>query len=153
MAAPQQPVVRLDRSMEFSTIHGDRLVGDPHHNVFFYQRGLPYGPDEVLLHDHPEVEGDPKKKALAERLLKQAAKRGPSTMANSPAEKGKSEVNLTAWAMGEQDVVWQEVTNAIARRFSVRVNNKTDALELLMAERIVTRDQLSEEHLKLFEDA
>jgi hypothetical protein len=151
-AAPQQAIVRLDRSRDYSTVHGDRLVGDPHYNVHFYQHGLPYGPDERLLFDHAEVQGDPKKKALAEKLIKRAAKKGPSTLADSGGPTTEGPVNLVAWAMGEQDVVWQDVTNAIARRFSVRVANKTDALELLMSEHVVAKDQLSDEFAKLFED-
>lgn len=158
MATPQQPPkVRLDKSRAFSTVHGDRPTGDPHAAVFYYQNELPYGADEVLLPDHPEVQGNPKLKDMAERLLKRAAKAAkgkPSTLANSggaatPGDEGG--INLSAWARGEQDVVWQELVNAISARFSVRVGGKLAALELLLEEQVVTFDDLSVEHKSIIE--
>jgi hypothetical protein len=159
LATPQQPPkVRLDKSRTFSTVHGDRPAGDPHANVSYYQDGLPYGGDEVLVSDHPEVQADPKKKELAERLLKRATKQAKnkvSTMANSggPVSVATEEggVNLSAWARGEQDVVWQELVNAISARFSVRVGGKHAALELLLEEQVVTFDDLSVEHKSIIE--
>ena len=157
-APQQQPIVRLDKSRDFATVHGDRPPGDPHLNVGFYQNGLPYNYEEKLIADHPEVERDPKKKELAEKLLKRAAKQAKNKVATAEnsgdplnLNDPKAPVNLSAWARGEQDVVWQEVTNAIARRFAVRVGNKRDALELLLEEKIVAKNDLSDEHLKLLD--
>lgn len=152
MATPQQPViVRLDRSREYSTIHGDCPPGDPHHRVSFYQQGLPYGPDEVLLHEHAEVQTDPVKKERAERLMKRAAKTRKA--GGDPANPSEKEaINLASWARGEQELTWQEVTNAIAQRFSKRVKDKIGALECLIEERVVAFGDLSAAHAQLLGD-
>lgn len=43
--------LRLDKSRDFSTIHGERNPGDPHYYVHAMQDGLPFGADDFLVPD------------------------------------------------------------------------------------------------------
>lgn len=166
----ETPQVRMDKSRTFSTIHGDRLDGDAHQFVHFYQDGLPFDAKGILIPDHPDVLKDPKLQALAERKMEKAAKSKP--VARKPEADGLAgddvdetedgdvdgdddgagdddPINLTDWAQGKQKLEWQLVTNAIAQRFHVRVGSKTHAIELLLKEGVVSKGDLSGEHAKL----
>lgn len=159
MTTAPQPVVRLDKSKDFSTVHGERLKDDRHAKVFYYQDGLPFGADERLIADHPDVLEEPtgKLKERVEILQRQALKRQASQPGDTvdedgePGETAPAEVNLSAWAQGEK-FPWQSVSNAIARRFARRVMNKRDAIELLIAEHVVSVDKLSADFKKLLQD-
>ena len=162
MEKPQQQetkaIVRLDRSRDYATVHGDRRPGDPHHQVHFYQYGLPFDAHGILIDDHPEVTGDPKKTAAAEKLMKRAAKVrieepvGDATdeILDGEGEDGDEPVlNLEMWARGEQKWPWQKVSDAIAGRFAKRVTDKRGAVELLIEERVVSAGALSPDLRKL----
>jgi hypothetical protein len=160
------PQVRMDKSRTFATVHGDRLAGDTHQNVHFYQDGLPFDAKGMLVADHPEVVSNDKLMALVERKMKKAQKAAPVENLTAPAGDGDDDevdgdsddgdkagadepINLSSWARGEQKLEWQLVTNAIGQRFSVRVGSKLHAIELLLKEGIVTKGDLSREHQKL----
>jgi hypothetical protein len=161
MEKPQQEtkaIVRLDKSRDYATVHGDRRPGDPHHEVHFYQYGLPFNAHGILLADHPEIEADPKKTAAMEKLMKRAAKVkveapvGDATdeILDGEGEDGdKPDLNLEMWARGEQKWPWQQVSDAIAARFAKRVTSKKDAAELLVEERVVSIGSLSDDLRKL----
>lgn len=162
MEKPQQEtkaIVRLDKSRDYSTVHGERRPGDPHHAVHFYQYGLPFDAHGILLVDHPEIADDPKKAAAVEKLMKRAAKvkvEAPGDAAldaiiNGEDEGGddKPELNLEMWARGEQRWPWNQVSDVICARFSKRVTDKKGAIEVLLEERVVTLGALSAEHRKL----
>ena len=160
------PIVRMDRSRDFASVHlGERTDNDPHKDVFFYQDSLPYSSQGALLWQRAEVMDNPKLKAKAERLLKRALKlrlEAPGDDADDEddedediekeeeIEEGPLKVNLTEWAAGK-DFQWQEVSNAIARRFFKRVNNRRAALELLVEEKVIAVAGLSKAHRKLLE--
>lgn len=155
MEKPQQDttsVVRLDRSRDYSTIHGERRQDDPHYGVAFYQFGLPFDAHEELIADHAEIKADPRKQAVVEKLMKKAAKvkkEAPGDAASELLGEGDEdsddtpELNLAMWARGEQKWPWQQVSDAIAARFSKRVTDKKGAAEVLIEERIVSVGQLS----------
>jgi hypothetical protein len=162
MEAPQQEtvaIVRLDKSRDYSTIHGERRPDDPHYAVYYYQYGLPFDAHGILLHDHPEVKGDPRKQAAVEKLMKRAAKvkkEAPGDavdelLSRDESDDGddKPELNLEMWARGEQKWRWQEVSDAIAARFSKRVTDKKGAVEVLLEEKVVPLGALSSELRKL----
>lgn len=166
-APPEVPAVRMDKSRDFATVHGERVPGSPHANVHFYQNGLPFDSQGILIHDHDDFELGKDKpsahalmiRARAENLIQKAAKRvkpaGESGVAaeDEIEEDGdKGPANLEQWARGEVRVPWPEVTQAIARRFSKRVSNKRDAIELLVVERVVAKGELSDEHRKLIDE-
>jgi len=147
--------VYLDRSRDFSTIHGDITNGDPHHGIAAYQDGLPFNHSDELLYDHPEVQTDPNKLKKADRLINRAQKLLDRARSAEPAEEieddddpdqAEGPVNINAWARGIADWPWQEITNFIARKYSKRVKDKHDALELLLNEKAVTLAQLSPKH-------
>lgn len=161
MEKPQQEtkaIVRLDRSRDHSTIHGERRPDDLHYNVYFYQYGLPFDAHGILIDDHPEIEADPRKKAAMEKLMKKAAKvkiTAPGDAALDALLDGEEEsddtpdLNLEMWARGEQKWPWQQVSDAIAARFSKRVTDKKGAVEVLIEERIVSIGALSAELKRL----
>ena len=164
MSSPQ---VRMDKSREYSTVHGERPPDDPHAGIHFYQDGLPFDAHGILVADHPELQGDSKQatklRELVERKMKKASKvaaveeKSPNALADDDEPEDDQEpevdetepVNLEAWARGEQKVIWNEVSQAIARRFSRRVGGKKDALEFLIEEKVVMLSNLSVEHQKL----
>jgi hypothetical protein len=79
-AAPEMapPRVRMDRSRTFSTIHGDRPPGDPHHGVAYRQDGIPCDGEGYFLFDHPDMkkpgkDGDHARK-MAQKHIARALK-------------------------------------------------------------------------------
>jgi hypothetical protein len=151
-----QVVVRMDRSRDYSTIHGERPAGDRYANVHFFQDKMPFDSRGVLLPDHPDVLENEELKKKVERLLKNAAKAKIAAPGDADADSNGEEgekipVNLEAWARGESDWPWLEVTQAIARRYSRRVMNRRDALELLVSEKAVAAADLSPANKKLLE--
>lgn len=166
MTETQAPLVRMDRSRDFATCHGERTPDSEHATLHFIQSGLPFDSEGVLITDHAFFEPDkqnPSKRALmlrerAEKLIQTAAKQSRPRVEGEPetadetadeANGSRGSANLESWARGEARVPWQEVTQAIARRFSVRVANKQGAIELLLKERVVNMAELSDEHRKL----
>ena len=153
-------IVRVDRSRDFSTVHGEMRPDDPHYRVAFYQYGLPFDAHGILLADHPEIAADERKQQAVAKLMKRAAKvekKAPgdavdqllSREDDEGEDNDKPELNLVMWARGEQKWKWQEVSDAIAARFSKRVVDKKGAIEVLLEEKIVTRNDLSNEHNRL----
>lgn len=152
------PQVRMDKSSDYTTVHGERMVGDPHHSVHYFQDRLPYDARGFLIPDHPDILGDENLKKRAEKLLKAASKQkraapGDAAVAGEEAEGDGDDkpVNLEVWARGEDDWPWQQVTNAIARKFARRVSNKRDALELLVTEKVIAPGDLSVANKKLLD--
>jgi hypothetical protein len=161
-------VVRMDRSRDFATVHGDRVAGDPLVSVFFFQDQLPYSAQGILLWDHPLVQKDQALIKRAAKLLRRAVKlrqQDPEDDEDDDNddededdedeeeqdEYGPAPVNFKKWAAGLQEVQWQEVSNAIARKYFKRVKNKHDALELLVAEGEISAGALSKANRKLLE--
>jgi len=130
-----------------------------------------------LLSEHPiltaETPEAAKLRRKVERRLEKLAKAKPIARASdtdAPADDDEDEdrdeverddededddgpqpVNLEAWAKGEEEVQWNEITQAIAARYHKRVSNKKDALELLIEERVVSAGALSSKHRKTLE--
>lgn len=167
MTEATAPVVRMDRSRAFGTVMGERTPDSEHHALHFIQNGLPFDSEGVLITDHVFFEADkqhPSKLALAlreraEKLIQKASKSAQPRIEGEPApdgeeieEKQEGPANLEAWARGEVRVEWQEVSQAIAKRFGRRVSKKQDAIELLLEEKVVAKANLSEEHRKLVDE-
>jgi hypothetical protein len=161
----------MDRSKDFSTVHGERAPGDPDAKTHFLQNGLPFDINGHLLFDHADFElakGDDcskqakKLRDLAELKLKKASKGKPvvpSSDTDAPSEAGEEvgaqtdiddddeaepeEVNLEAWMRGEAEYQWNLVTQQIARRYKRRVSNKGDAIEFLFKEKLVPKSEIS----------
>lgn len=160
----------LDKSRDYGTVHGDRGPGDPDAGVHFVQDGLPLNAQGHLVVDHVSLQGETKQaiklREIAERKLKKATKVQQRVEAKESDVASEDDgvidegdpddqdpVNLDAWARGEQRVEWNEVTQTIAQRYKKRVNSKIDALEFLIAEKVVSFEQLSPPHQKLMRNA
>jgi hypothetical protein len=167
MSQEQEVQVRMDKSRDYATVHGERIPGDPHAAVHFTQNALPFDAQGILITDHPVFEPGiekPSKHAItlrdrAEKLIAKAIKSAKPKVEGETAEVEDDDggadngpANLETWARGESKVPWNEVTQAIAKRFSRRVSNKHDAIELLVEDRVVARGDLSDEHRKLLDD-
>ena len=152
------PKVRMDRSRDFSSIHGERSPSDRHAMVHFYQDRLPFDAQGFLIPDHPDVLENSELKKLVEGKLKKAAKAKPEAGdldAPSDDKDGADDagpVNLSAWARGEGKWPWQEVSNAIGKRFNRRVPNKQAAIEFLVDEKVVGLADLAPEYQKLVKE-
>jgi hypothetical protein len=160
------PKVRMDKSRAFSTIHGDRVPGDPHCGVMYYQDGIPVDAEGYFIFDHPDMNkpgaaGEKLRKAAAkkiERQLKIDAKKPPKPVraeseddeedvdAEGEGDKEEEElldaVSLDAWLRGEQEVEWNDVSQEIARRYKKRIAKIGDAVEFLVKEGVVSKPQL-----------
>ncbi len=161
--------VYLDRSRDFSTIHGEITKGDPHFGVASYQNGLPFNHQDELIIDSPEIAADPKLQARADKLMARAQKAAEQAKLRKPVrdqdldeddedadgeedgEAGPGPVNLGAWARGQGDWPWQEISNFIARKYSKRVADKRAAIELCLEQHVVTQNQLSRSFRRLIE--
>jgi hypothetical protein len=151
--------LRMDRSKDFSTIHGERTPDDRHARVHFYQDGLPFDAQGFYLDGFLDDSSDPdgKIRALAERRLRKLE--GQALPADADAEaldeelakagaKGGAgqgdDVNLEAWARGEAQYIFGEVRAAIKKRFGQVVKDQKGAIELLaLDEKVVPEDQLA----------
>ncbi len=166
------PKLRMDRSKPFSTVHGERVPGDPHQNTHFFQDNMPFDAAGLLIYDAID---DPKIKAIADRKLKKApaAKTGESRSAEGdgddgdddhetdndadgdkkpPASVSPDDVNLEAWLRGEQAYPWFSITKAVRERHNANISKASDMVEFLIRDlKIIPQDQVSDElraHLK-----
>lgn len=144
--------VTLDKSRDFSTVHGERAPDDLHARVRFFQDGLPFDAEGVLMADHPDITGNEKLQRVVERKLRKAAAKAEKEAARArgdldddddeedrPDADGKlPPVDIRAWVMGQRDYLWTEVSQAIALKYKVRVGGKKHAVEFLVNEGVVT---------------
>lgn len=164
---PSPPQIKMDRSRDYSTVHGDRGPGDPHRHVHFYQNGLPFNAQGILVIDHPEMteespEGE-KRRAAAEKLIRRAmkhqAKAEPddADRADVTDDDGDEDddnggiVNLEEWITGRQQYPWAEVGNAIAARYSKRVVSQPEAVVFLVEEKLVPANQVAKRFQKFLQ--
>lgn len=156
------PVIRMDRTRVYSTAHGERGPGDPWAQVHFMQNGLPFDAAGNLIHDHFSIKESPTLVKRVEKLAKEAMKRKQISPGDDDAdEDGEPQsdedddapaLNLEAWARGEQDVLWQRVSDALTRRCGRRFTNKRDALEYMIAEGMVAMAGLSKANKAVLRD-
>lgn len=150
------PVLRLDTSRDYSTVHGERAPDDPMAGIHFFQDGLPFDSREVFvdgfLNDANDKGG--KIRALLERRLRKL--QGQQTAADAEAEEAAgdpplpgakkedgNDLNLVAWARGDANYLFGQVRDAIASRFSQKVKDTHGAVECLLDEKVVTEADLS----------
>jgi hypothetical protein len=167
-AAPVAPPrVRMDRSRSFSTVHGDRVPGDPHCGVMYVQDGIPCDAEGYFIFDHPDMlkkgpEGD-KRRKMAEKHIKRAMAAAAKVKARPPKavdeddEDGETTdaetddddedellpaVNLGEWLRGRQEVEWNDVSQEIARTYKKRIAKIEDAVAFLVREGVCPRNEL-----------
>lgn len=164
--APVQNL-RMDRSRDHATVHGERPADDPHVNVHFMQDGMPFDARGYLIYDLITEE---KIKAIADRKLKKL-KASPSTADedtgapddktpdDKPADDEPSpsadtaDVNLEAWLRGEVSYPWFMVKKAVRDAHSTNIAKTADMVEFLVHDlKIIPREQVSPELRQLLKD-
>lgn len=159
----ENPQVRLlDKSRSHATVHGERGPDDRDAGVHFVQDGLPLDAQGFLVEGHHSLQGETKQatklREIAERKLKKAMK-SKQRESQEPSEPGEevsqdededddASINLEAWLRGEQRVEWNEISQTIAARYKRRVTSKKDAVEFLVAEKVIAVADLSREFKK-----
>lgn len=166
------PKLRMDRSKPFSTVHGERLPGDPHQNTHFFQDSMPFDASGHLIYDAIE---DPKIKAIADRKLKKlpSAKPGNPGSADGdgdgddddgpdndaggdtkpPAPTSPDDVNLEAWLRGEMTYPWFAITKAVRSRHNANISKQADMVDFLIRDlKVIPEDQLSADLRQLLKD-
>ena len=144
--------VTLDKSRDYSTVHGERAPDDIHARVRFFQDGLPFDAEGVLMANHPDITGNEKLQKVVERKLRKAAAKAEKEAARARGEIDDDEdeedrpgadgklppVDIRLWIMGQREYLWTEVSQAIALKYKVRVGGKKHAVEFLVGEGLVT---------------
>lgn len=136
--------LRLDRSRNFATVHGERRPGDKHQMVHFIQDGIHFDAGGLHLDDLVE---DEQVRSLVDRRLKKQGKTAPkgADKDDLPPDNGggPSEVNLEAWLRGEARYQWFSITKIVRERFSINITNQADMVEFLVNEKkLVPVDQV-----------
>lgn len=175
MAPPKPPKIRMDKGREFATVHGERAPDDPFKKVHFMQDGLPHDAHGILILDHPmltdgseeaeqlrEIAGKRIKRQL--RLDAKAAEAAARRLAGADDEDGEEagtdaddeadepeEINLSMWLRGEQDVVWNEISQHIARKYKKRVNSIADAVVFLVKEGVAPSNAVAKKFKKFLD--
>ena len=134
--------MKLDRSLPFATVHGDRPPGDLHQAVEYFQHGLPFNAQGNLVQSL--VDADPDLQKRAEALGKRKAKADAVIAALGDDEAdvqitptsshAGDDVNLEAWLRKEAKYQWFAISSAIHKRYSVRVTNQEEAVRLLVCD-------------------
>ena len=134
------PVIKLDRSRDFATVHGEGMTHA------FEQDGIPFDHQGVLVAglvpDH--------KKDLVERKLKRLARlEEPMGPTDDESDEGGdavadgSDMNFEAWLKDEVRYPQHEVFKEAKKRFSKVFTNYRDLAEFLVFdENICSRDQV-----------
>ena len=159
------PVIRLDRSRAFGTVHGDRTPEDPHYRVHFWQGGLPFDVNGLLVPDDNKTqpwsglnaEGKPEQfkplysNAMRDEVAKRVARatrarpidpeepRGPAappTIENT-GDAGDV-VNFESYLRGEIDYEPQKLFKAYKERYHKAVHRISDLVtDLVLEEKII----------------
>lgn len=145
------PQLRMDGGKYFSTVHGERTP--PNQHVHFYQDGLPFSADRVLLPDL--IEGNEALMALAAKKLsrqkRQVAVAVPAMEddGDNPQdvpddeEDDDGDVNLEMWLTGEAKYIFAKIRATVADRYKMRVKGIEDAVLFLAGDqKIVPFDKL-----------
>lgn len=158
------PLLRLDRSRDFSTVHGERPASDPHAGIHFYQDGLPFDSHEIYVDGHlnDTSDKDGKLRAMVERKLRKL--QGQQTAADAEAElaagdtplagekkpdSDTDDLNLVAWARGDAQYLFGHVREAIKKRYSQVVKDTRGALDCLLDEKAITEKDLAPQYKQL----
>lgn len=163
------PKLRIDRSRPYGEVHGERSPDDPHAPVFFFQDGLPFDAQGVLVYDAIH---DEKIRAIADKKLKKLA--GKAAVAE-PVDDGDGDdddddsedtgggksppvtpgdVNLESWLRGEANYHWATIAKTIRERYHQNISKQADAVAFLVYdEKVIPEDQVAADLLALLPKA
>lgn len=158
--------IRVDRTRDHATIHGERGPDDPYRAAFFQQDGLFFDASGALI---PELVPEALKAKVEKKLRKlNGGKLPDETQQAAPAgenapegdDTGKDgedetnddddnplsdEVNLDSWLTGNTNYPWFAVAKAIRERFKKNVSSAADAvLFLVVDEKIVAPEDIAD---------
>jgi hypothetical protein len=170
------PVIILDRSKKFSTIHGERSPDDPHYQVHFWQDDLPFDSNGELVADDGKtavwdtVDPDDSKKTIRHHPLYSEKRRARLKAKQDRAAKAQvdhepvvdedsaeeeqaaasSDVNLVAWLEGKARYKPYQLYAAAKVRYAKHYTRLRDLVEdLVYEEKLVPEDRVSPDLLAL----
>lgn len=172
------PVLRLDKTKKFSTVHGERQPDDPHYKVHFWQDDLPFDANGRLIQDDGlrqprnglDAENKPvvhrplyddkraaKAKGKLDRLTRSSAMPVEETSAEEDPEAAAAEqaaaaeaVNFESWLRGEVEYEPWQLNAAYEKRFSRKAHKVFDmVIELVIDEKIVPEEELTPRFQKM----
>lgn len=167
------PLVRLDRTKPYGTIHGDRTPEDPHYRCHYWQRGLPFDAQGILVPDDGKTQpwtamgsdGKPivhqplyNKDMRAEverriaRMLRSQKDADAERTTQVPAEEPidpAEDVNLESYLRGEVDYPFFQLKKACEARFHKKYNRLRTIIEdLVYEEKVIPESQVAPEILR-----
>lgn len=172
------PVLRLDRSKQFATEHGDRQLDDPLHPVHFWQDGLPFDAGGVLVPDDGKktqwqivIEGLPVTvKPLYDEKMRLKATRKLTRLKNKEKvepeadeladddeiaharDLASDDVNLESWLRGQAEYEPFMIFAACRRRYSKNYTKLRDVVEdLVMDDKLVPESEVAGHLLRLLD--
>ena len=139
------PSLRLDRSRDYATVHGDTPVA-----IFAMQDGLPFGPDEELVTSILTEE----QKAIVERRLSKMKPKPKKDAGSDQAEAGGlldvtgDAINFVSWLKGLQRYPLKNLFEEARRRWSKNFTTVNDLIEFLVFDQqVASLDEVSQEVL------
>lgn len=175
-----KPILRIDKSKTFSTVHGDRTPEDPHYKVHFWQDGLPFDVNGMLVQDDGRVQEfsgadaeskpvrykplyDAKMRAKLEkkllRLNKVARAPEPEEIeADAEHEDASPElkaamaesVNLESWLRGEVDYEPWMIFSAYKARYHHQTHKISEVVLNLVEDEKIVRPEQVTKHLQRY---
>lgn len=170
------PVIRLDTSKKFSTVHGDRTPEDAHYRVHFFQSELPFDSQGVLVPDDgksaPYFGTSPDGKQVSymplytPRMREVLAAKLARFKAGKPVvidqvtvhddedvkEKAAEEVNIMSWLRGEINYEPHMIFTACAVRYGKRHQTLRSVVEdLILDEGVLPESDVAPHLMRLID--
>ena len=169
------PLVRLDKSKHYSSIHGERTPDDPMYHVHFWQGGLPFDATGILVPDvGPDkpfpgvVEGKsitfqplytPEMRGMVERRIarmlrsnQQAIEEAKLDTPPEPTVDPAEDVNFESFLRGEVNFPFESLQRAYFQRFHKRHQRVRHIIEdLIYEEKIVPEDQVHQKIMRMLD--
>jgi hypothetical protein len=171
-----QPVLKLDKSRAFGTVHGDRQVDDPLYRVRYYQGGFPFDTDGILVPDdgqrglkegmdqdgrkvfYPPLYSEPLRVLLnkkLERLLKSSkAQIEPEDDEEivDAEDFSEEDVNLEAWLRGDVKYPPHQIYKACRKRYSKNHTSIRSVVnDLVLDEELIPENEVAPELARLLD--
>lgn len=172
------PIIRMDPSKKYSTVHGDRTPDDPHYRVHFMQGGLPFDSNQLLVPDdgktaafagiapdgkptmYPPLYDAKMRAALKVRTDRAVSGKAAPSKVEEVSEHDDDEVkrelsegvNLVSWLRGEEDFEAHMIFAACAERYGRRHTKLRSVVEdLVLDEKIVAETEVAPHLMRLID--
>jgi len=168
--------IRLDESRPYSEVRGERAPDDPHYHVAYFQDGLPFNVNKVLVPEDTvrtapwestDVEGkkvlhrplynDNTRKIVQRKI--ELLEKGQSERVvidehsdSSMQEAASQEVNFSSWLRGEIDYQWWQLKAAAKVRFHKNYTNRSELIfDAVYDERVIPENQVHQTRINEIE--